>query len=463
MSAFWNSLEGLLVFNYLGILAGYLLAFITIPRIIRQQHSPGGALAWLLAVLAFPYLAAPLYLLFGGRKMERLARKKTPLRFDSPSARECQGAHSLEHLLVDYNLPPAAPGNRIRLLRSGNDRYRELTRLVESARRQIDLLTYILKPDEIGRDLVGRLARRASQGVAVRVLLDKLGSRTATRRFLAPLLAAGGKLAFFLPEWYRSNLRNHRKMMIVDETTVLSGGANIGNEYLSRNRRNRTWEDLGFVLEGPAVGTYHEIFRTDWEFAANERMPEATAASPARVKPGRAGRMQVIPSGPDVEGDPLYDCLLSAIFAAQSRVWVVTPYFIPDEALMRALRLAALRCVDVRVLLPVKSDHPLVDAARKTFVRELQASGGKVFLYQPGMLHAKAVIQDDQAAIIGTANFDMRSLFLNYEVSLCIYDRACIRDLEAWFLELAGQAVPASLRPGQGTWDGVIRLISPLL
>ncbi len=463
------TLEWALFFSYLGLLVGFVLAFILIPRIIKQQRAPGSALAWLLVVLFFPYVGVFLYVLVGGRKMQRLALKKTHLHFIHPEGRVCSNqAHPLERLLLDYNLPAAQSGNQIHFLTTGTTRYQELIEAIDSAQEHIHILMYIFQPDEIGRELVTRLAQCAARGVKVRLLLDKLGSRLATRRFLSPLLKAGGELAFFLPEWYRSNLRNHRKMVIIDDRLVLSGGANLGGEYLSRHHRKKTWADLSYVLQGPTVSTFAEVFRTDWEFASHKLLilrNRIASEQPTSKKSTARGRVQAVPSGPDVEGDTLYDCMMTAIFSSQKRLWLVTPYFVPDEALLQALRLAAMRCVDVRILLPWKSDHRLTDLARWTYIRELQAAGAKVLFYQSGMLHAKALLQDGHTAIVGTANFDMRSLFLNYEIALCLYDPKPVKDLETWFLELAAQS---KSRTSKRTYanelsEGFIRLLSPLL
>ncbi|RPI77553.1 MAG: cardiolipin synthase [Desulfobacteraceae bacterium] len=463
-----HRLEWPLLLNYLGVILGIVFALILIPRILRHKHSPAGTLAWILAVLLFPYIAAPLYALIGGRKIQSLARRKKPLRFAKTQSETCPtGTHTVDALLQTYALPSAANGHRFFLLTGREERSQTLLELIDSARQRIDVLMYLFRTDEIGRQVVEHLIAKSQAGVQVHLLLDKMGSRSAARRFLEPLLQTGGKLAFFLPQIFRSNLRNHRKMVIVDEKIVMAGGINIGNEYLGWIRRRPIWEDLGFVFEGPAASDYAEVFRTDWEFACGEAIPplRPESAPAASTETDRSGRVQAVPSGPDVEGDPLYDIIMTSIFTARERIWIVTPYFVPDDPLMQALRLAAHRCLDIRILLPEKSDHRLPDWARLPLLRELQAAGAVVHFYSAGMMHAKAFIRDRDLAVVGSANFDMRSFFLNYEMSLCLYDPEHIRGLETWFLDLIPKTVsklPAK-RKYDDLFEGFLRMIAPLL
>jgi cardiolipin synthase len=322
----------------------------------------------------------------------------------------------------------------------------------------------------VGRDIVRRLARKAAEGVEVRLLLDHVGSLRTTRRFLRPLLRAGGQVAFFMPVLHRpfrgrSNLRNHRKIVVADGRHVMAGGTNIAGEYIGPKPDPERWRDLSFILTGPAGRQYEEVFRSDWEFAAGQR-PESEPRPPAPAADVADGAVvQVVPSGPDVPSDALYDAILSTAFAAKRRLWVVTPYFIPDEPLVQALALACHRGVDVRVVLPNRSDHWLVDLARGPYLREIQARGAAILLYTPGMLHAKAMLMDDELAMIGSANMDMRSLFLNYEVAMFVYSAAEIRAIGAWI-----EGIMAGSRSGlkdvgavRDLCEGVARMMAPLL
>jgi len=329
---------------------------------------------------------------------------------------------------------------------------------------------FILDPDEVGKEFIDSLARRAADGLNVKLLLDSVGSRHTTRRFLSPVVEAGGQISFFMPLLHRpfrgrTNLRNHRKIIIADEQRVIAGGANIASNYFDRTTKSSHWRDLSFVLEGPAVMHYTEVFRSDWEFASGERLtlhPEL--AQPVHNDRGGA-IVQVLPSGPDVPGDPLYDAILSAIFAAKQRLWVVTPYFIPDIALVQALRLASHRGVDVHILVPEKSNHPIADLARGTHLRDLQADGCTILLYTDGMMHAKVFLVDSQLAMIGSPNMDLRSLFLDYEIAMFAYSKPEIHATEAWIEDLAINSRIGVREVGdfRDICEGVARMMSPLL
>jgi cardiolipin synthase len=261
----------------------------------------------------------------------------------------------------------------------------------------------------------------------------------------------------------RTNLRNHRKITVVDNRTVLAGGANIGIEYMSPQSYDGRWKDLAFTLEGPAVRHWLNVFARDWQFAAKEEIPEPELKIPDCDHPGD-GIVQVVPSGPDVAADALHDALLSIVYAAQKRLWVVTPYFVPDDALAQALTLAARRGVDVRILLPRRSNHRLPDIVRGNPLRQIQNAGGLVMFYTPRMLHAKVLLADN-VALLGSANMDVRSLLLNYETAMCLYSHNDIKQVETYIEQLSIKTqcgiAPATLPRALG--ESIIRLISPLL
>ena len=219
------------------------------------------------------------------------------------------------------------------------------------------------------------------------------------------------------------------------------------------------------MMEGPAVIQYMTIFRSDWQFATREDLP----INPDHAKPitdnDDEAVVQIVPSGPDVEGDPLYAALLSAVFSAKRRLWIITPYFVPNDALSHALAIAAHRGVDVRVLVPKVSNHRIADLARGTYLRELQAAGGTVMLYTPGMVHAKVLIMDEELSVIGSANMDYRSLFLNYEAAMIVYSKPVIEATASWFSELAADARIGIGEVGtvRDVFEGVVRIAAPLL
>jgi len=454
------------LFSHLALIAGFLLAALLLGRILRERRSPAATMAWLMAVVLVPYLGVPLYLLLGGRKMRRIAGGKAQVLLAPQEGQPPVEALPLDRILGAYGVPPATGGNRIQLQTSGEQAWDALTGLIDRAEKSVYVAMFVLQHDAIGREILARLARRAGEGLEVRLLLDGVGSLHTPSRFLGPLEEAGGRFAYFNPVLHRpfrsrTNLRNHRKTVIADGRVVLAGGTNIGGEYLGPEPSARRWRDLAFTIEGPAVSHYLEIFRADWFFASGERLP-AGAAGPRAT--GTA-LLRVVPSGPDVSGDPLYDALLTAAFSAQERFWITTPYFVPDEALTRALILAARRGVDLRVIVPEHSNHRIADIAGRSYLRQIQESGGTVLFFRNGMLHAKAVLVDERLAFLGSANFDTRSLLLNYETAVLAYSAETVAEVTAWMQSIADECRAGVAPVGlvRELAHGVARLLAPQL
>ncbi|MBN1346357.1 MAG: cardiolipin synthase [Phycisphaerae bacterium] len=458
------------ILTHVALILGFLLAVLVIAHMLRQKRSPSGTIAWLLVIVLLPYVGVPLYLALGGRKMKRRAESKRDLELLAGEGRLVSECSSIDRLLRTFGIPGATAGNRLALCQDGEDAYARLVDLIESASRSIHVAMFILHPDEVGTDILQRLARKAGQGLEVRLLLDGVGSLHTTRRFLAPLTDAGGRVEFFIPVLHRpwrgrTNLRNHRKIVLADGCRAMAGGTNIAGEYIGPVPKPGRWRDLSFVLEGPAAGYYSEVFRLDWEFAGRERL-EPLAELPGPIGgDGDGSVVQVVPSGPDVPGDPLYSAILSSAFAATERLWIVTPYFVPDDALAQALALAAHRGIDLRIHVPETSNHRMADYARGPYLREIQAAGGEIQLYTKGMVHAKIVLMDDVVAMIGSANLDMRSLFLDYEVMSLAYSRQDIRAVEDWIrrLETDSRIGVDDVGALRDLWEGVVRMVAPLL
>jgi cardiolipin synthase len=355
------------------------------------------------------------------------------------------------------------------ILACGENAFRETMRLIDAAEQTIFIATFILGKDATGKAIMEKLAHKARQGVNVRLLLDALGSVHIRRRFLAPLTAGGGKYAFFMPmiHWPfrgRANLRNHRKMIIADGKAAMIGGMNLAAEYMGPELSPDRWTDLSILLEGPVVAHLTEIFRSDWRFAAKKDLPGVAVFDRPSNAPSQA-QLQLIASGPDVPGDTLRDAVLTAIFNAKRRIWVVTPYFVPDELLQEGVCIAARRGVDVRLIIPRRSNHRLADLSRESYLNQTQEAGAEIWLYRPKMLHAKAVLIDDALAVVGSANMDMRSLLLNFEVGLCIYDAGVVAQIDAWIKDLIKNCTMRShpRRSSLNLVEGVGRILAPLL
>lgn len=448
---------------------GFLLALVLLAHLLKQQRSPVSTMAWLLIIILVPFVGVPFYLMFGGRKMRKLASKKERV-YPAPTSTPIGTlGGTAERILQSYGVPPATAGNRVALVPTGDEAYHKLLEIIDAAKRSIHITTYILGTDSVGRSIVDRLAARAAQGIEVRLLLDSYGSWRVRRKYLAKLYDAGARVAFFMPILHvpfrgRANLRNHRKIVVVDGAVGLVGGMNLAEPYMGPQPDPRRWRDLSLVVEGPAAYDLDELFCSDWKFTTGEDMKPAERPEPA-PPPANDTPVQVVASGPDVDGDPLYDSLISMVFAAKERIWIVTPYFIPDEALARAIELASRRGVDVRLVVPQHSNHLMADLARVSYLRQVHDAGGNVLLFTPVMVHAKVLLIDNDLSVIGSANMDIRSLFLNYEVALFLYARHQVAASALWIEGLMSQCKPGL--PPRGRFlelaEGVVRLLSPLL
>jgi len=432
------------LWRHVASVAGFALGLFLCLRLVRQRQRPSVTFAWLLVTLLVPYVGVPLYVLFGGRKL----RGAFPARAGaSPPVVPPAG---VEGLLVREGQFAARDGNAIEWLLDGSSAYRRLFEELERAQRSIRVATFILARDATGRALVELLARKAAAGVEVHLLLDALGSLGARGRFLAPLRRAGGHVASFLPvlplhRRWSANLRNHRKLAVIDGELGWTGGMNFAEEYLGAGPDAARWIDGSLFVRGPAVDDLLAVFAGDWRLATGADLPPL-ATPPGRARDAAraqgAERVQVVATGPDTQGDALSDAVLAAMVEARARIWLVTPYFIPDEALARALALQARLGRDVLLILPQKSNHRLADLARGKTLRDLAAAGVRVRCVPRRMLHAKAMVFDGALAVFGTANLDLRSLYLNFELSLFLHSAAEVRDLAAWMEALERDTVP---------------------
>lgn len=466
------------LWSHLLTVGGFLLAIFAMARLLSERRQPGNLLAWLFGILLIPYICVPLYLLFGGRKIARIAARKITLppgRHDLPPIDESIRNDPVAHTILTNGAGPAVTGNTVRLLTDGEEAYAELVAAIASARESIHITTFILGRDDTGRRIIQLLAARAAQGVKVRLLLDSLGCIFVSRRFLRPLTDAGGEVARFmsmLPLSPRSsaNLRNHRKLAIFDGRTAFVGGHNLAREYMGASPWAKRWTDLGAIIRGPGAFQLNEVFLADWCFASGQDHDRlARETNPESMHPVGDSALHVVASGPDIKGDPLYEGIIAMVQTARRSIWVVTPYFIPDEVLLRMLVVQARAGRDVTLIVPAKSNHPVTDAARRPYLRDLMGAGARVLLFQPGMLHAKAVIVDDRIGLIGSANFDMRSLFVNFEIGVVLYSPAEVGRLRMWAGDLVRRCEaqhPKRLKR-RGVFGNIAedlsRLLAPLL
>jgi len=429
--AYWLTLHGLVT-----LLA--VLTYIVTAHVLQQRRHPTAAIAWVLFILLVPYLALPAFLTFGSRKQARPRGQPLRLAPPAPSDPEAEGAWAVQTALAMGQSAPAA-FDALHVHADGRAALNTLWQVIEAAQHSIDLCTFIIGRDAVGYALIERLSAKARSGVRVRLMIDGLGRLMTGSPNMRPLTAAGGVVTRFVPPLHsplkgRSNLRDHRKMLIADAglatQRLWSGGRNLATEYFEGEPGAPAWHDLSFDLRGDVVGQASALFEHDWAFANGRRSAEVRDDTPVAIEPGRGA--QLIASGPDQFDDTLHALLLTAAYRARSRLLLSTPYFVPDVALLMALCMAARRGVVVDLLLPARSNHRLSDLARRRALCALAAAGGRIWL-APQMLHAKLVVVDDVLALAGSANLDSRSLFLNYELMMAFHEPAVVGQFAQWF------------------------------
>ena len=422
-------------------IAGFLLAFFLVARLMSEKKAPADTFAWLLVIILVPYIGVPLFLLLGGRKLRRLVKRKSsllPALPRTPDDAPTPDCGPVAHTVTAAGGSPPVGGNKLHLLTTADEEFATLERHIREAKHTIHITTFILGRDETGRRIVQLLAERARAGVKVRLLLDAFGCLLSSTYFVNPLRQAGGEVGRFMPMMPFStrgsaNLRNHRKIAIFDRRTAILGGRNIAQEYMGPHRHKKRWQDFGAQVDGPAAALLNEVFIADWCFATRQS-PEALHASIATetATPAGSSQLQVVPSGPDVPGDPLYEGLIAMIQEAEKSILIITPYFIPDDVLLRSLIVKARAGREVTLVMPAHSNHLITDYARRYYTRELRKAGGRILLFPDGMLHSKATIVDDRTALFGSANFDLRSLFVNFEIGVFVHSAADVRAMQAW-------------------------------
>jgi cardiolipin synthase len=426
-----------------------LLTYVGVTRALHQRRYPAAAIGWVTFLLLLPYVALPLFLVFGTRKLVR-----HPPEITAGMRDELLSMPWPQALAESMGLKPAAGYHGLAVHADGTEALAALHAVIDSAAHTLDICTFIIGDDALGREIGAAMIRKAKEGVRVRFLLDGVGRWLGGRPDLAPLIAAGVDVAIFVPLIHspargRVNLRNHRKMAIADNRRLWAGGRNLSAEYFTGAPGKEPWYDLTFDFEGELVDAASALFAHDWAFATNRRAggrtPEAERAAPHPADVADA-RGQLVPTGPDQAYDTVLSMLVTACFRAQRRVLAATPYFVPDESLLGALELAARRGVAVDIVIPARSNHHLADIARHRSLRDLAHSGARIWLL-PQMNHAKGFVIDDALAFVGSANLDSRSLFLNYEMMVAFYTPGDVRRFADWIDARQREAKPYVAHP----------------
>jgi cardiolipin synthase len=474
-----------------GALIDLVLAALTICWILAIKKETTSALAWCLLVILVPFLGMLLFMLLGYQHVQRpmLRKRRHRARFrethQAVKREEVPGAAPLERetgwggmarLAQKFDAFPLTPGNQIDFYHEGQPAYDAKLEAIRAAQHHIHLEYFIFQPDDSGHLFLTELTKKARAGVEVRLVYDAMGSHHLKRRFLRPLLDAGGKAGAFLPlnplsRRSQVNLRNHRKILVVDGKVGFTGGLNIGDEYLGKVPRYGFWRDTHLRLEGPMVAGLQRVFTEDWDFACGEHLKGAGYFPQAPVDERREGRapVQVIYSGPDQPQNAIREIYFAAILRARRRLWIASPYFVPDAGIYDALRLAGNLGVDVRLLCLFRPDKWIPYMAARYYFSDVLAAGVKVYQYSKGMMHSKVVLVDGEWASVGSANLDNRSLHLNFEMNCLIYSPEKVAELEAAFLHDLESSVRLepdvfAQRPLAGRLvENACRLLSPVL
>lgn len=457
-----------------------LLEALAIIDVLRRPREPRAMIAWICAILLLPVVGLIAYALIGYPRIERTRRRRRhrrrlltrPTHQTPHAARLDPALGELAHLATRLTGFPPTAHNEVTVYHDAEKTFLALQLAIEAARRHVHLEYYIFQPDETGMAIAELLLSRAAAGVHCRLLLDDIGCWTMPRKLVRRLRDGGVEVAFFLPviPWrgcWHVNLRNHRKIVVIDGTVGFTGSQNIGDEYLGRRRRLAPWRDTHLRIVGPAAQQLQEVFIEDWHFATGAE-PRDGELFPALPR-GAGQRIHVIPSGPDTDAAVLHHLLFTAIAAARRSVCIATPYFVPDSAMLLALQSAAYRGVRVQLLVPSRSDNWFVLWAGRSYYGELTAAGVEVYEYGAGMLHSKVVTIDESWALAGSANMDARSFRLNFEITTILYDREPAAVLQRDFDTLreqsrrftAAETHHWTLR--QSIAQGVARMASPLL
>ncbi|HLT12668.1 MAG TPA: cardiolipin synthase [Marinobacter sp.] len=462
----------------------YLAALACIYRILLTYRTAQGAIAWIISLIGLPYLAVPMFLLFGryrfggymkARRMGYQALGSLLDQFENQTTSISNPGqeHFSDELQVLCKLSrqPFTSGNQCTLLRDGAATFDALFKAMEEARHYILLEFYIVRSDKVGHRIKSILEQKMAEGVQVWFLYDDVGSVSLSRRWLKELAAAGAQVASFgdgniRRRRFQINFRNHRKLLVCDGHIGFVGGINLGDEYLGTAMDQEPWRDTHCRIEGPAVTGLQLAWLEDWNWASDIR-PDLDW-SPISIPPGEE-EVLVLPTGPADTWETCTLFFLNCINNARSRIWIASPYFVPDFQIMNALQLAALRGVDVRILIPEKSDSRLIRVAAYSYLVQACQAGIGIYRYQPGFMHQKVVLVDERYAAIGTANLDNRSMRLNFEITAINTSEGFIQQVACMLEEDLKQCRLMTENDYQDRsilfrlWCRAVRLLAPLL
>ena len=464
----------------------WCVRLVMIPMVIRRKSQPAVCLAWLTIIFLLPFVGLAAYLLIGevrlgARRTRRHARRVDVIsRADRPEINDRHGVQPdiektqevVLHVAAELGGLPVLGGNTAELLADTNQVIVHLIEDIDGARHHAHLLFYIFEADEVGTRVIAALETARTRGVVCRLLVDAVGSRRFLHDTTPRLVEQGIEVVPALPvnpvrrRLARLDLRNHRKLAIIDGHVAWTGSQNIVRADYGKKGVG-DWRDLMVRIVGPTVGHLQAVFLEDWEFETEQAI-EGPEYFPEPARQGSVA-LQVVPSGPNHPTRVLRDLAVEALHSARRHAVIITPYFVPDEALLVALRLAVVRGVKVDLIVPARSDQLLVGLAGAFFIDELLRDGVRVHLHQSGLLHVKAMTIDEEFAMLGTANFDIRSFYLNFELNLLSYDadfNGRLRRQQAYYMQESKELDLESWRR-RGAWQQwgahFAKLLAPLL
>ncbi len=460
------------------------LGILTAWHAIAGVRSAQGSVAWAVSLVTFPWLALPLYWVFGRGKFKGYVEALRAGQEEHVKSIQPLAKRMLDEETVPEDTPGGPPrfyeklarlpftrGNNVELLIDGPSTFGTMFACIDQAREYILLQYYIVHDDELGRELKDRLIAKAKQGVRVYFQFDEIGCHKLSKEYIEELKHAGVEMSPFKTtkgrgNRFQLNFRNHRKITVIDGWTAFVGGHNVGDEYMGRDPRFGRWRDTHIKIQGPVIRQVQLSFVKDWYWATRRALQLSWDGHPGSEN---GAHMLALSTGPADELDTCSLMFVQAIHSAQSRFWLASPYFVPNEAVLEALQIAALRGVDVRIILPAKADHRTVYLAGLSYLPQLDIPGLHLYRYEAGFLHQKVMLVDDSLAAVGTANADNRSFRLNFEITMLAADKNFAAKIEAMFIEDFNNSriVEAEEYHRLGTLTKlgvkIARLLSPLL